>query len=82
MKTHLLVQEQINIILFGVTYLKKEDYFFSDKFDMLVDWLTDNENIEEIALSNSVLDLSLDHRLNLNNIRREKTITENLINDR
>ena len=82
MKTHLLVQEQINIILFGVTYLKKEDYFFSDKFEMLVDWLTDNEDIEEIALNNSVLDLSLDHRLNLNNIRREKTITENLINDR
>lgn len=82
MKTHLLVQEQINIILFGVTYQKREDYFFSEKFDMLVDCLIDNENIEEIAASSSALDISLEYRLNLNNIRREKTITENLINDR
>ena len=82
MKTHLLVQEQINIILFGVTYQKKEDYFYSDKFDLLVDGLADNENIEEIIIDNSVMDLSIEYQLNLDTIRREKTINDNIINDR
>jgi hypothetical protein len=52
MKTFLLVQEQINSILFGVTYRKNEEFFLSDKFDELIECLVEYDT-QDLIVSES-----------------------------
>lgn len=43
MREFLLVQEQINAILMGVTYKKREDFFREEEFFLLVDHIVESE---------------------------------------
>lgn len=40
LKQYLMVGEQINAILFGVTYKKNEEFFLSDEYDRLIECLS------------------------------------------
>lgn len=80
MRTNLLVQEQINIILFGATYQKKEDFFYSDEFEDLVQCLTNEENLDEVIMGggdDSNLNISKIHITKAN----ERNVTDNLVQD-
>ena len=52
MRTYLMVQEQINTILFGVTYQKREDFFYDEKFEALIEALTNEEDSNGFRLFN------------------------------
>ena len=49
MRSILLIHEQINAILFGFTYKKNEDFFLSDKYDTLIEWLAEYERKDIIV---------------------------------
>lgn len=44
MRSILLIHEQINAILFGVTYKKNEDFFETEKCIQIVNCLTEYDN--------------------------------------
>ena len=38
-----MVQEQLNTILMGITYVKSVEFFDSETFDLLVDYIVESE---------------------------------------
>ena len=46
MKEMFMITEQINTVLFGVTYIKKQGFIESDKFQEIVDWILEFEKKE------------------------------------
>jgi len=53
MRANLMVMEQINVILFGLSYQKKEDFFGSKRFEELIDCLTGGDNFDDILNGDS-----------------------------
>ena len=49
LRNFLMVGEQINSILYGVTYIKNQDFFLSSEFYSLVDCLTDYDRDDMIS---------------------------------
>jgi hypothetical protein len=82
MRTNLLVQEQINTILFGVTYEKKKDFFISEKFFNLVEGLTYSDDLEEVLIGGVDESSEISQMAKSPTLKGDRSITENIIKDR
>jgi hypothetical protein len=80
MRANLLVQEQINIILFGATYIKKEDFFDSEEFEHLVQGLISDEDLEDIVMGDAD-ESSVNHSKHHISKENERNITGNNFQD-
>lgn len=60
MRVNLMIEEQLNTILYGITYRKKNDFFRSQDFQVLVDG-------SDQAIFEKESDMDDDHRENISN---------------
>mmetsp|Transcript_22775 Transcript_22775/g.20248 ORF Transcript_22775/g.20248 Transcript_22775/m.20248 type:complete len:465 (+) Transcript_22775:13-1407(+) len=75
MRQFLLVQEQINAILMGVTYKKREEFFNSEKFAILVDHIVESEK-EANILGDAYEEDEQDEEQDEEWIKRQKTLVD------
>lgn len=75
MRNNLMVQEQINSLLLGVTYKKRESFFDSPKFEKLLDCLVDEDTYDDLFDEDKSAVQSADFEGDTA-MRRQKTFAE------